>query len=479
MVAKKDNILNFINDKRYGGMSESEFLFNWINFSYWQNIDIFTNPKWVTLSKDFSEITMAPATTFSGNITKILRLPNNIQSNAYFTDDGKIYIDSWAGAALVHTLAIADKKILQAVTFSTFVIFFTSWAFHRITFTSNDFKTFASCTETVQSFTASYQWFTAADSLDFPVYNYSDSLLYRGGGRYLFNTPNTFATVSTPLTLPIWDKIVGLSFLNSNLKIYVNHYNTNSKLFFRNEIASDHIIFDNKVFKGVVTDWQLDYVVCTDWLYIFSWYQGVKVFDNDFSTFWLSWAVNCIPQNLLGMDPYFWYVGHEHKLYKFWKKYTSLKNWIVVDKLFANHITALWERIVYSWTVFMASDDKKAYSKSLTLYNTTWYLETAVFYWTTLEKRKRVNKIFSAFKLISWETIQFFFSIDWAAYPWSPQFTISNYNDKRKEYYKSELTWLTNHRVKVKIVINSVTTYITTPTLLEFDMFEEFIDNIG
>jgi hypothetical protein len=46
------------------------------------------------LSKDFTEITMAPVTTFSGNITKILRLPNNTQSNAYFTDDGKVYIDS-------------------------------------------------------------------------------------------------------------------------------------------------------------------------------------------------------------------------------------------------------------------------------------------------------------------------------------------------------------------------------------------------
>ena len=60
---------------------------------------------------------MATATTFSGNVMKILRLPNDIQSNAYFTDDGKIYIDSGSGAALVHTLVAANKKILNAVTF--------------------------------------------------------------------------------------------------------------------------------------------------------------------------------------------------------------------------------------------------------------------------------------------------------------------------------------------------------------------------
>jgi len=477
MVDKKDQFLSFINDKFYGWMSESEFLSNWINFTYWQNIDIFSNPKWVTLSKDFSEITMATATTFSGNIMKILRLPNNIQSNAYFTDDGKVYIDSWAWAALVHTLAIADKKILNAVTFGNYVIFFTSAAFHKITFTWNDFKTFTSCTESVGAFTASYLGFTTANSYDLPVYNYSDSILYRGAWNKLFSTPNTFASVSTPLTLPVWDKIVGLSFLNSNLKIYVNHYNTNSKLFFWNETSSDHILYNNRVFKAVTTDGQLDYVVCSDGLYIFSGYQGVKVYDNDFSTFWVSWSVNCIPQNLMWLDTYTRYIAHEHKLYRFGKRYTSLKNGMIVDKLFTDHVTAIGEFIVYAWTVFLATDSKKAYNKSSTIYNTTWYLETVVFYWDTMEKRKRVKKIFNAFSLNAWETIQFFFSVDWATYPWSPQFTMTDSTVKWKEYHQAELTGLTNHRVKVKIVINWVTTYITTPTLYEFDMFEDLIEN--
>jgi hypothetical protein len=319
--------------------------------------------------------------------------------------------------------------------------------------------------------------FTSAYSYDLPVYNYSDSILYRGAWNKLFSTPNSFASVSTPLTLPVGDKIVGLSFLNSNLKIYVNHYNTNSKLFFWNETSSDHILYNNKVFKAVTTDGQLDYVVCSDGLYIFSGYQGVKVFDNDFSTFWVSWAVNCIPQNLIALDTYTWYIAHEHKLYRFGKKYTSLKNGIIVDKLFTNHITAMWEFIVYAWTAFVATDDKKVYSKSSTLYNTTWYLETTVFYWDTMEKRKRVNRIFNAFTVNAGETLQFFFSIDGANYPWSPQFTITDSTRKRQEFFEAQLTWLTNHWVKVKIVFNWITTFITSPTLYEFDMFEDLIEN--
>jgi len=94
MVDKKDKFIPFINDKRYGGMSENEFLYNGINFAYGENVDIFTNPKGVTLAKDFTDITMNASETISGNVMKVLMLPNDIQSNAYFTDTGKIYIDS-------------------------------------------------------------------------------------------------------------------------------------------------------------------------------------------------------------------------------------------------------------------------------------------------------------------------------------------------------------------------------------------------
>lgn len=95
------------------------------------------------------------------------------------------------------------------------------------------------------------------------------------------------------------------------------------------------------------------------------------MFDNDFSTLGLSGSVNCIPQNLIGLDPYFWYVAHAKKLYKFGKKYTSLKNGIVVDKLFANNITAVGERILYNQTIVAALDDKKTYQRSTTKYNST------------------------------------------------------------------------------------------------------------
>jgi hypothetical protein len=117
---------------------------------------------------------------------------------------------------------------------------------------------------------------------------------------------------------------------------------------FWNETSSDKILYKNKVFKAVTTDGQLDYVVCSDGLYIFSGYQGVKVYDNDFSTFGTSGAVNCVPSNLIGLDTYTWYVAHEHKLYRFGKKYTSLKNGIIVDKIFTDHITAMLEDIVYA-----------------------------------------------------------------------------------------------------------------------------------
>jgi hypothetical protein len=92
-----------------------------------------------------------------------------------------------------------------------------------------------------------------------------------------------------------------------------------------------------------------------------------------------------------------------------------------------------------------------------------------------MEKRKRLKKIFNAYSMLQAESIEFYFSIDGAAYPSSPQFTISDYANKWKEYFQAELTGLTNHWIKVKIVINGLVA--TTPILYESDIFEEFVEN--
>jgi hypothetical protein len=256
--------------------SENEFLSAWNDFSYSENLNIYESPKSIELSKAFIAITWFAPT---GYITKVLRLPNNIQSSAYFSTVWEVYIDSWSWPALVYTLTDADKYILNAICFTSFLLIFTATDIHKITFTGNDFKTFASCTEAILSYTGDYTWFSTEESKDLPICNYKDTLLYFGAGNKLYSIWNTLTAVSTSDTFRKWTKIVWFTFLNSSLKIYINYLNVSSELKFWTETQSDGMEYANRVFKSVVTDWQVDYVLCTDWLRMYNWVNWTKLFN--------------------------------------------------------------------------------------------------------------------------------------------------------------------------------------------------------
>jgi hypothetical protein len=462
----------YIINQWYWWQSESEFMSSWSDFSYSQNINIYESPKYIELSKAFSQVTLAP----TWYVTKILRLPNNIQSNAYFTSVWEIFIDAGSWPVLAHTLADADKYILNAVCFTTFLLVFTATDIHKITFTGNDFKTFGSCTEAILSFTSSYQWFWTNESKDLCIYNFKDTILYFSAGNILYSVWNTLAAVSTSETLRKWAKIVWLSFLNSNLKIYVNYLNVASSLYFWNETASDSINYNNRVFKSVVSDWQLDYVVCSDWLYIYNGYSGDKLFNYNFNDFWKSWSWYYVPQNLMGIDPYFWYIAYNKNIFKFWKKFTNLQSAFSISSVEANNITAISDEIPIAWTVYYSSDDKKTFYQWST-YKTTGYVEWIVFYWDAMEKLKKIDRIFNAFDIPTWCSIEVYFDKEWAGYPATPNYTITASTTlKYKELFANELSNLTNHRIKPKFVLNG--TGAVSPKFYEFAMFSEYIKNI-
>lgn len=466
--------LPYIIDKFYWWQSEDEFLSNWSDFAYSENMDMYLSPKSICVSKQFAQITIA----LTSNITKILRLPNDIQSNAYFTADGKVYIDSGSWPVLVHTLTISDKVILNAICFTNYVLFFTSWAIHKIAFTGDDFKTFASCTENLLSFTGSYKWFSANESKDLVLYNYKDSLLYLWAWNKLFSIGNTLSAVSLSETYRIWSKIVWMSFLNSNLKVYINYMNVNGILHFWNEASSDSLVYKNRVFKAITTDWQLDYVVCADWLYIYNGFSGEKLFDYNFNDFGKSWSWYFVPQNLLCIDPYYWYVAYNKNIFKFWKKFTNLPNWFSLYWKESNNITAISDELTINWSLTYWCDVPSAYIVSPSVYKATWYMEWIVFYWDTMEKIKKVDRVFIAYSIPAWWKIEIYLSVDWQSYPASPNITIDNSSVKWKELFANELNNLTFHWIKPKIVFTNPSPYSTSWKMYEFSMFSEYIQNI-
>jgi len=472
-MAWKDSYVSYTMNKWYGWQSENEFMSSWTDFAYSQNINIYESPKYIELSKAFTQVTFAP----TWYVTKILNLPNNIQSNAYFTTVWEIYIDSWAWPALVATISKADKYILNAVCFTTFVLVFTSTEIHKITFTGNDFKTFASLTESILAFTGDYQWFSTNESKDLCIYNFKDTLLYFSAWNKLFSVGNTLAAVSVSETLRKWSKIVWLSFLNSNLKIYVNYMNVSWSLYFWNETSSDSINYKNRVFKSVTTDWQLDYVVCSDWLYIYNGYTWEKLFNYNLIDFGKVWSAYYVPQNLMAIDPYFRYISYNKNIFKFWKKFTNLPNWFSISSVETNNITAISDQIIISWSLYYCDDAKKMRYQSATAYKTTGYLEWVVFFGETMEKIKKVDRIFNAFDIPTWCSIDVYFSIEWWSYPASPNFTISASTIlKWKELFANELNWLTYHWIKPKFVLNW--NWTVSPKLYEFFMLSEYIKNI-
>jgi len=450
-----------------------------ITYTDWASLEVWQAPVFSTTKSWNIESIETEATSLvvtSWYTTKILRLPNDIQSNAYFTSVGEIYIDAGSWPVLVHTLVDADKYILNAVCFTTFLLFFTATDIHKITFTWNDFKTFASCNEAILSFTSSYPGFSTNESKDLCIYNFKDTLLYFSAGNILYSVWNTLSAVSTSETLRKWSKIVWLSFLNSNLKIYVNYLNVKSSLYFRSETASDSINYNNRVFKSVVTDWQLDYAVCSDGLYIYNGYSWEKVFNYNFNDFWKSWSGYYVPQNLMGIDPYFWYIAYNKNIFKFWRKFTNLPQAFSLSSVEANNITAFSDEIPITWTLYYSSDDKKTFYQWST-YKTTWYFEWIVFYWESMEKIKKIDRIFNAFDIPTWCSIDVYFSKEWWAYPVTPNYTMTASSTvKYKELFANELAALTNHWFKPKFVLNG--NWTTTPKFYEFAMFSEYVKNI-
>ena len=470
----KDNSVQYVMNKWFWWQSENEFMSSWSDFAYSQNINIYESPKYIELSKAFTVQTLWTAAT--GFITKVLRLPNDIQSNAYFTSTWQIYIDSWSGPALVYTLTDADKFILNAICFTTFLLIFTSTDIHKITFTWNDFKTYASTSEAILSFTGDYTGFSANESKDLCVYNFKDSLLYFSAGNKLFSVGNTLTAVSTSETFRKWSKIVWITFLNSNLKIYINYLNVNSSLYFWNETSSDSINYKNRVFKAVTTDWQLDYVVCADGLYIFNGYTWEKLFNYNFNDFWKSGLNYFVPQNLMSIDPYFRYVAYNKIIFKFGKKFTNLPNWFSISSVETNNITAISDEITVVWDLYYADDTNIVYKQSSSTYKTTWYLEGIVFYGDIMEKLKQIDRIFNAFEIPAGCSIDVYLSVNWWAYPALPNYTLTAWTLNYKEFFANQLPNLSNHRIKPKIVLKG--NWTSTPKLYEWYMLETYIKNI-
>lgn len=463
----------FALDRVYWWQSENEYLGNWYNYAYSQNIDIYSDPKFFQLEKAFTAVTFWTAPTAA--INKILRLPNNIQSNAYFSADGKIYIDSWSWPALVYTMVWADKVILNAICFTDLVLYFTAWKMHKIEFTGDDFKTFASSTEDVLTFTTAYQWFSTNESKDIALYNFKDTLLYVWAGNKLFSAGNTLSAFSTSETFRRGAKIVWLTYLNSNLKIYVNYMNVSSSLYFRKETVSDSNDYRNLVFKSVISDWADDYVVCSDGLYMFNWYSKTKLHNYVMSDFGKSGNNRYVPQNMVWLDPYFFYVIYNKIVMKFGRKFSELPYAFSISSIETNNLVSISQEMTVTGNLYYSDDTNAVAVKSSSAYKTEWYLESIIFFWSSMNRKKLIDNAFSAFEIPTNASIEIYVSINGAAYPWTPNVTMAAQTEKFRDAFWNELLNSPYNWVKIKIVLKGNGT--VTPKQWELTITGTYIGN--
>lgn len=451
--------------------SENEYLSNGIDFSYSENIDIYSIPRWFQLSKSFNALTWFTLTWY---VTKTLHLPNYLWTKIYFTSTGEIAFDNGTAVTVAHTLSATDKYIMNAVCYTWFVLFFTRTQIHKIAFTGNDYLTRDSITEAVLSYTGDYVWFSSKADNDLPIYNHKDKILYFGAGNKLFSIAPTLVAVLESEVFRDGIKIIWFSFLNNSLKIYMNYCNVNSFLHFRTETQSDSIEYKNRVFKAVTTDWQVDYVVCNDWLWMYNGVNGIKLFNYDFSTFGQSGSRYVSPSNLIGIDPYFVYVAFNKLILKRGKKFTNLEYWPSIAHTETYDITALLSDMDVDGKIYYGNSHKEV--KYLwSSYKSSWFLEWIIFYWDSMEKIKKLDRLFDAFDVSTGTSIEIYFSVEWAAYPGTPNITISNTTAKYREAFSNELPNLTYHRIKVKIKL--IWNWTLTPKQYEFSMLSEYVFN--
>lgn len=459
-------------DRVYSWQAENEWLGNWSNYAYSQNIDIYSDPKFFQLSKAFTAVSFGTAPT--AVINKILRLPNDIQSNAYFSADGKIYIDSWSGPALVYTMVWADKVILNAICFTNLVLYFTAGKMHKITFTGDDFKTFASSTEDVLTFTTAYQWFSTNESKDIVLYNLKDTLLYVWAGNKLFSAWNTLSAFSTSETFRRGAKIVWLTYLNSNLKIYVNYMNVSSSLYFRKETVSDSNDYKNIVFKSVISDWSDDYVVCSDGLYLWNWYSKTKLHNYVMSDFGKSWSNRYNPQNMLWLDPYFFYVIYNKVIMKFGRKFSELPYAFSISSIETENLVSISQEVTVTGNLYYSNDQSTAHVQWST-YKTEWYLETIIFFGSSMDRKKLIEKAFCACEIPTNASIEIFADLNWWWYPVTANVTMAAQTEKFRDIFGNELLNSQYNWIKIKIVLKG--NWSVTPKHWELSIQSKYVWN--
>lgn len=150
-----------VNNLRYTGLSDDEFLWPDATFFDSQNINAIENPKSIRLSKKIEDY--AGSQTYSWNITKELELPS--WNTLIFTDEWEIAY-KWATVSWTITWNLV---IYNAVVFTSFVFVFTAWKIHKLSFASF-FAGAITKTENVFTFTS---WNTRESYI--PVFNSSDT----------------------------------------------------------------------------------------------------------------------------------------------------------------------------------------------------------------------------------------------------------------------------------------------------------------
>lgn len=495
-------LLPKVRDKWYKWEADTDFVAPDGYYLKSENMDTFSNPKYVKLSP--KPVLLYDKTAdfhWDGVLTifsKYWKIINIWTDSGWW--DAYIY-NNWVYATSIHNVATMYK----AIEFQNLIFFVYLRKWYEFASPVTVHYGFITIDETSGNITSVFnpvEWRVEQFwTYNIELYNFNDALLvfacwYKVRSvKWALLIPSVWwiypcDTVTPTLQLRRRDNVVGIVQFMEQFKIYTVYGNRDtpqtSCVYICNQADIENGKFTNKIdypalnIRAVISNWSVDYGICSDWDYLFSWSQKpTKVTSSpsytDFrranTTYWWSSYVTTFIDGDYNVRIYgtwiAWFPNQMSCLIEFSQIY-SMTAWL--DKIIVS-----W---VYNWVkwVFLVSDDRDDVLEKVD----TWNLTFIKFYGNVMWTIKKVEQFTMWHKIPLWTEIDVQISINDWAFTTIKTFSWASYvNEVRSFIYWNDIasSTLEFSWIQLKIVLRSSSSNrVLTPWVS--DLFMLYTDAI-
>lgn len=434
----------------------SDNRFTWIDnsFQYSENIDIHSDPRAISLSK---KLVKDSWTVITEKINCIILIAWDIM--AFWNSWGVYRRNAWTWTKNSTNLWV---PILSAIEFNSYLYWTTSTVLYRVAI--------GSISNTMTLSSLNYQTLTSSSYHPLNVFS-NDRLLIWNKNTINYVDVNDVYQASI-LTISPQLEIKYIYAFWSSVKIFAKYTNNNaSQVLFWDWLTvdiSEQIPLNwVNIEQVIIKDW-VDYIISNNKLWVLDWYKTATLKDITSASYSTNLNSITIKWNRL----LYWWVWWVYEWGGLNKNYAEVLSFSYRT---SNALTDVIWAIFFDWTdLYVAWSNGSTYwidKLSTTVYNTTWYLTTRVYYWNSRLYKKASEKLLCAFNALTWtDTINIYYRYNLSS-TWVLFQTITATSTKvvlSDFLTELQLTW-TWVFIELKIELNSWTG-TTTPEFYEMDL---------